>query len=58
MKIRPLHDRVVVKRNEEETKTAGGILLSAGSAEKPSQGEVVAVGRARHWTMAPFARLT
>ena len=44
MKIRPLQDRVVVKRNEEETKTAGGILLSAGAAEEPSQGEVVAVG--------------
>ena len=44
MKIRPLHDRVVVKRNEEETTTAGGILLTASAAEKPSQGEVVAVG--------------
>ena len=44
MKIRPLHDRVVVKRNEEETKTAGGILLTASAAEKPSQGEVIAVG--------------
>jgi chaperonin GroES len=44
MKIRPLQDRVVVKRNEEETKTAGGIVLPGSAAEKPSQGEVVAVG--------------
>ncbi len=44
MKIRPLHDRVVVKRVEEETKTAGGILLPGKAAEKPSIGEVVAVG--------------
>ncbi len=44
MKIRPLHDRVVVRRVEEETKTAGGILLPGSAAEKPSQGVVVAVG--------------
>ena len=44
MKIRPLQDRVVVRRNEEETKTAGGIVLPGSAAEKPSQGEVVAVG--------------
>lgn len=44
MKIRPLHDRVVVKRLEEETLSAGGIVLPDGAAEKPSQGEVVAVG--------------
>jgi len=44
MKIRPLHDRVVIKRVEEETKTAGGIVLPGSAAEKPSQGEVVAVG--------------
>ena len=42
--IRPLHDRVVVRRVEEETKTAGGILLPGSAAEKPSQGEVLAVG--------------
>lgn len=42
--IRPLHDRVVIRRVEEETKTAGGILLPGSAAEKPSQGEVVAVG--------------
>ena len=42
--IRPLHDRVVVRRVEEETKTAGGILLPGSAAENPSQGEVLAVG--------------
>ena len=44
MKIRPLHDRVVVKRVEEETKTAGGIVLPGSAAEKPSEGIVLAVG--------------
>ena len=47
MKIRPLQDRVVVKRKEDETKTAGGIVLPGSAAEKPSQGEVVAVGPGR-----------
>ena len=42
--IRPLHDRVVIRRVEEETKTAGGILLPGSAAEKPSQGEVLAAG--------------
>jgi chaperonin GroES len=44
MKIRPLHDRVVVRRLEEESKTAGGIVLPDSAAEKPSRGEVLAVG--------------
>ncbi|MFI3189199.1 co-chaperone GroES [Crenothrix sp. D3] len=44
MNIRPLHDRVIVKRLEEETKTAGGIVLPGSAAEKPSQGIVLAVG--------------
>lgn len=44
MKFRPLHDRVVVKRIENETKTAGGIIIPDTAAEKPQQGEVVAVG--------------
>jgi len=44
MNIRPLHDRVVVRRVEEETKTAGGIVLPDSAAEKPSQGEVLAAG--------------
>ncbi|OOR82983.1 co-chaperone GroES [Moraxella canis] len=45
MKIRPLHDRIVVRRTEEEQKTAGGILLPGSAAEKPQQGEVIAVGK-------------
>ena len=44
MNIRPLHDRVVVRRLEEETTTAGGIVLPDSAAEKPSQGEVLSVG--------------
>jgi chaperonin GroES len=44
MKFRPLHDRVVVKRLEEETKTAGGIIIPDTAKEKPQQGKVVAVG--------------
>lgn len=44
MKIRPLHDRVVVRRLEEESKSAGGIVLPDSATEKPSQGEVIAVG--------------
>lgn len=47
MKIRPLHDRVVVRREEEETKTAGGIVLPGSAAEKPSRGEVIAVGNGK-----------
>src|SRR3954466_2242931 len=44
MKFRPLHDRIVVKRIEAEEKTAGGIIIPDTVKEKPSQGEVVAVG--------------
>ena len=44
MNIRPLQDRVVVRRVEEETKSAGGIVLPGSATEKPSQGEVLAVG--------------
>jgi chaperonin GroES len=44
MTFRPLHDRVVVKRIEEEAKTAGGIIIPDTAKEKPQQGEVVAVG--------------
>lgn len=44
MNIRPLHDRIVVRRVEEEQKTAGGILLPGSAQEKPQQGEVLAVG--------------
>jgi chaperonin GroES len=44
MKIRPLHDRVIVKRVEEERKTASGIVIPDTAAEKPDQGEVLAIG--------------
>ena len=44
MKFRPLHDRVVVKRVQEETKTKGGIIIPDTAAEKPQQGEVIAAG--------------
>jgi chaperonin GroES len=44
MKIRPLHDRVIVKRVEEERKTASGIVIPDAAAEKPDQGEVLAIG--------------
>jgi len=47
MKIRPLHDRVLVRREEEEEKTAGGILLAGASREKSNKGTVVAVGTGR-----------
>ncbi len=47
MAIRPLHDRVIVKRAEQETKSAGGIVLTGSAAEKSTRGEVVAVGNGR-----------
>jgi len=47
LKIRPLHDRVIVKRLEEERKTASGIVIPDTAAEKPDQGEVVAVGKGK-----------
>ena len=47
MKIRPLYDRVVVRRNDEEETTAGGIVLPGSAKEKPNQGEVVAVGEGK-----------
>ena len=47
MKIRPLYDRVVIRRNAEEETTAGGILLPGSAKEKPNQGEVVAVGEGK-----------
>ncbi|MAX32737.1 MULTISPECIES: co-chaperone GroES [Halomonadaceae] len=47
MNIRPLHDRVIVRRVEEEQKTAGGIVLPGSAQEKPTRGEVLAVGNGR-----------
>ena len=47
MKIRPLHDRLIVKRLEEERKTASGIVIPDTAAEKPEQGEVKAIGKGK-----------
>jgi chaperonin GroES len=47
MKLRPLHDRVIVKRLEEEEKTVGGIIIPDSAKEKPQQGKVIAVGKGR-----------
>lgn len=47
MKIRPLSDRVIVKRMEAETKTASGIIIPDAATEKPDQGEIVAVGKGK-----------
>lgn len=61
MKIRPLHDRVVVKRVEAEEKTASGIVLPGNAAEKPDMGEVVAVGSGKlleNGTVRPVALKT
>ena len=47
MKIRPLQDRVIVKRLEEEAKTKGGIIIPDAAKEKPQQGKVIAVGKGK-----------
>src|ERR1700753_4013817 len=57
MKLRPLHDRVVVKRLENETKTASGIVIPDNAAEKPDQGEVLAVGPGKRNDKGDFVAL-
>lgn len=47
MNLRPLHDRVIVKRLDQETKTSSGIIIPEAAAEKPDQGEVLAVGNGK-----------
>ncbi|GAB55429.1 10 kDa chaperonin [Glaciecola punicea ACAM 611] len=47
MAIRPLHDRVIIKREEVESKSAGGIVLTGSAAEKSTRGKVIAVGKGR-----------
>jgi chaperonin GroES len=47
MKLRPLHDRIIVKRTEEEEKTSGGIIIPDTAKEKPQQGKVIAVGKGK-----------
>lgn len=56
MNLRPLHDRVIVKREEKETTTAGGIVLASSAAEKPAEGVVVAVGpgKTKHGELLPL----
>ncbi len=58
MNVKPLQDRVVIKRLEEETKTAGGIIIPDNHAEKPVQGEVVEVGPGYRNQDGSFAKLT
>jgi chaperonin GroES len=47
MAIRPLHDRVIIKREDQESKSAGGIVLTGSAAEKSTRGKIVAVGNGR-----------
>jgi chaperonin GroES len=47
MNLRPLHDRVIVKRLDQETKTASGLIIPEAAAEKPDQGEVIAIGNGK-----------
>jgi chaperonin GroES len=47
MHLRPLHDRVIVKRLDQETKTASGLIIPDAAAEKPDQGEVLAIGNGK-----------
>ena len=47
MKFRPLHDRVIVKRVEEEEKTSGGIIIPDAAKEKPQEGKIIAVGKGK-----------
>ena len=58
MKIRPLHDRVVVKRSEEERTTASGIVIPDSATEKPDQGVVIAVGNGKKTTAAKLSLWT
>ena len=58
MKLRPLADRVIVKRVEQETKTASGIVIPDSAAEKPDQGEVLAVGPGKRNDKGELAALT
>ena len=57
MKLRPLHDRVVVRRQEEERTSAGGILIPDTATEKPIQGEVIAVGNGKPLDHGDIRRL-
>jgi chaperonin GroES len=58
MKIRPLHDRVIIKRLEEEEKTKGGIIIPDTAKEKPAQGKIVAVGKGKMLDNGKLLELT
>lgn len=58
MSVKPLHDRVLVKRLEEENKTAGGIIIPDNSKEKPAEGEVIAVGEGLRNTDGSVSKLS
>lgn len=58
MPIRPLHDRLIVKRSEPELKTASGIVIPDGAGEKPEQGEVLAVGPGKRTEKGDFLALS
>ncbi len=57
MEVRPLHDRVLIKRLAEETKTAGGIIIPDNHTEKPAQGEVISTGPGSRLKDGSFAEL-
>lgn len=58
MPIRPLHDRVIVKRSEPELKTASGIVIPDAAGEKPEQGEILAVGPGKRNDQGDFVALS
>ena len=57
MKFRPLQDKILVRRVESETKSAGGIIIPDAAQEKPKQAEIIAVGRGKRLTTGEFASL-
>ena len=57
MKIRPLHDRVLVRREDEETMSSGGIVLPGSAQEKPMKGEIIAVGNGKVLTDGNISKL-
>jgi chaperonin GroES len=58
MKVRPIHDRVIVRRLEQEEKTTGGIIIPDTAKEKPQQGEIVAAGEGRYLENGQLVALT
>ncbi len=58
MQLKPLHDRIIIKREEEETTSAGGIVLPGSATEKPSRGEVLAVGAGKRLENGSISAMT